>query len=192
MPPEPEPEPEPVKVKLILKGPHCWVDDATVSSDQSDHEDLDVQPEDDALQVAEDTESKDITTPVSKIESPSKTDTKQNSKRKSTLKNVVEEKKEEMNAPVVQTDKVTSKEGLEKVLQPTDTDNKGKETENLVSVVQPDIDLNGNDTSIEENYEVKLPSFICPSSERKSREAALKQWLASTCFRSGPREMPIL
>lgn len=44
----------------------------------------------------------------------------------------------------------------------------------------------------EKEHEIKLPPFICPSSEKKSRQAALKDWLAHTCFESGHRVVPIV
>lgn len=40
--------------------------------------------------------------------------------------------------------------------------------------------------------EIILPPFLCPSSEKKSREAALKDWLSKTCFRSGHKPVPVV
>lgn len=36
-----------------------------------------------------------------------------------------------------------------------------------------------------------LPSFLCPSSEKKSREAAVHDWLSSTNFHCGLASVPL-
>lgn len=37
-----------------------------------------------------------------------------------------------------------------------------------------------------------LPKFVCPSSVRKSKQAAIKEWLATTNFRHAERCVPLL
>ncbi|KAK6180199.1 hypothetical protein SNE40_012391 [Patella caerulea] len=38
---------------------------------------------------------------------------------------------------------------------------------------------------------IELPKFICPSSETKSRQTAIKDWLASTSFTCANRQIPL-
>lgn len=196
--PEPEPEPIPVKVKLVLKGPHCWVDDATVSSDQSDHEDLQI-PEEPPAPVEEPPPPPPEPVPE-KVETKNKKGKK--GKGKSVLKNSKDKSKKEQsreNAKSEASNEV-SKQPIEKVIEiaKTETVSQDKTVNNIAEPeVKPISDVNGNEfkeevIEEEKEVEIKLPSFICPSSERKSREAALKNWLATTCFSSGHREIPIL
>ncbi|KAL8572269.1 hypothetical protein ACOMHN_022505 [Nucella lapillus] len=44
----------------------------------------------------------------------------------------------------------------------------------------------------DEEGEVVLPRFLCPSSESKSRQAAIKEWLAKTSFSSACRTVPLM
>lgn len=203
--PEPEPEPEPVKVKLILKGPHCWVDDATVSSDQSDHENLDI-PDVEAQPTADEFQPVEI--PPEKVDPPKKADSKAMGRRKSAIKKTANEAKTVKNEEVVQidkdktekeaikTEKDASKEAFENALKCAKTESKEIDkpiNDTPVMNSQDVADVNRNETELpaEKEESVQLPPFICPSSEKKSREFALKQWLA-TNFRSGHKEIPIL
>ena len=40
--------------------------------------------------------------------------------------------------------------------------------------------------------ELVLPRFLCPSSETKSRQAALKHWLAHSSFQEAVRTVPMV
>ena len=44
----------------------------------------------------------------------------------------------------------------------------------------------------EEEERVALPRFMCPSSESKSRQAAIKEWLAKTSFSTACRTLPLI
>ncbi|ESP00541.1 hypothetical protein LOTGIDRAFT_157815 [Lottia gigantea] len=39
--------------------------------------------------------------------------------------------------------------------------------------------------------QIELPKFLCPSSEEKSRQVAIKDWLAGTCFTSARHQIPM-
>ena len=43
-----------------------------------------------------------------------------------------------------------------------------------------------------EEEEVILPRFVCPSSETKSRQEAIKEWLAKTSFSTACRTLPLM
>ena len=132
----PEPEVKPVHVKIQLKGPHCWVDDATVTSDTSEQE------------LADPGDSK---------------------------------KTEVGKTPLV---KRPSQQELHKIK----TENNENETKQTIEKDNPINDLNLD----EETETYNFPPFLCPSSEKKSREAAIKEWLAHTCFRSAHRGVPMV
>lgn len=179
---EPEPEPEPVKVKLVLKGPHCWVDDATITSDQSECDQVD-SPEQDGYGNAD--------TPETNQQAAKATDdTKSLSKLKPSLKQNSNIQKQPVDKNTKQV-----KEAFEKVVQEAKTEQQGQTTPNEV------MDPNNNDQvkteaaeqnlgepvntkeEVEEEKHLPLPDFICPSSEKKSREAAVKLWLATSNFK---------
>ena len=72
------------------------------------------------------------------------------------------------------------------------TENKIENVENVNKVdtdKQAQLDILGTDETIE-TY--NFPPFLCPSSEKKSREAAIKDWLAHTCFQTAHRGVPML
>ncbi|XP_076462394.1 uncharacterized protein LOC143294795 isoform X2 [Babylonia areolata] len=50
----------------------------------------------------------------------------------------------------------------------------------------------GGDKEEEEEEEAALPRFLCPSSESKSRQAALKEWLVKTSFSAACRTVPLM
>ncbi|XP_052256529.1 uncharacterized protein LOC127861853 isoform X4 [Dreissena polymorpha] len=204
---EPEPEPEPVKVKLILKGPHCWVDDATVSSDQSERDELEIQ--EDVLQTENNATVKNVsaqgqqktqTANVVKADPKAaanvvKADPKAAANLKTSSKNAADSNKQ---TALAADSKQEMKNAFEKSLQ----DLNAKEgpdmvKENLVtnhSQIIQNGDIKQNEECLKHSLiqtEPVLPSFICPSSEKKSREAELKHWLASTCFRQGIVDMPV-
>ncbi|XP_052257817.1 uncharacterized protein LOC127862654 isoform X2 [Dreissena polymorpha] len=204
---EPEPEPEPVKVKLILKGPHCWVDDATVSSDQSERDELEIQ--DDVLQTENNETVKNVsaqgqqktqTANVVKADPKAaanvvKADPKAAANLKTSSKNAADINKQ---TALAADSKQEMKNAFEKSLQ----DLNAKEgpdmvKENVVtnhSQIIQNGDIKQNEECLKHSLiqtEPVLPSFICPSSEKKSREAELKHWLASTCFRQGIVDMPV-
>lgn len=133
---DPEPEVKPVHVKIQLKGPHCWVDDATITSDTSEQEQTD--------QTGSPRDSK---------------------------------KQEVGKTPLV---KRTSQQELCK------TENVNKiEIERQTAII--------DEVAVDETTDTySFPPFLCPSSEKKSREAAIKDWLAHTCFQTAHRGVPML
>ncbi|XP_052774225.1 uncharacterized protein LOC128212878 isoform X2 [Mya arenaria] len=192
---EPEPEPEPVKVKLVLKGPHCWVDDATVSSDQSDHEEID-NTDGDVIasgdQVAKDIQQQNVAQKSENIAAG-------NQKNVPKTSIVVEKPANNQNNSKLM------KNAFEQALQNAKPDTceqtlKSNEIKNADTNVQSNTaqeNVGSNDNVLngvdEESESIpSLPDFICPSSERKSREAALKHWLATTQFSSGCSEIPVI
>lgn len=125
-PPEPEKEEKKPEVKKPLKGPHCWVDDMTITSEPVN------EPGDDTQQNAgEGTQSR------------------LNSAKSNERKTPGQEDKE--NLPVV---------------------------------------ITNADDVIEDHIE--LPKFLCPSSELKSKQAAIKDWLARTNFNHSSRCVPLI
>lgn len=125
-PPEPEKEEKKPEVKKPLKGPHCWVDDMTITSEPVN------EPGDDTQQNAgEGTQSR------------------LNSAKSNERKPPGQEDKE--NLPVV---------------------------------------ITNADDVIEDHIE--LPKFLCPSSELKSKQAAIKDWLARTNFNHSSRCVPLI
>ena len=143
--PEPEPEVKPVHVKIKLKGPHCWVDDATVTSDISDQDPTDIA---DVNQINP--------TEVQKTPEVGKT-------------------------PLIKRSSQLELQKVEKT-EVVESDHK----QSVENSIAPDV------INLSEISEENLPSFLCPSSERKSREAAIKDWLSHTCFRSGHKGVPIV
>ncbi|KAK3580993.1 hypothetical protein CHS0354_007027 [Potamilus streckersoni] len=135
-PPEQEPETKPMEMKKPLRGPHCWVDDVSVTSEVlTNPELLDVG----GTQV-----------PLKGQESEA----------------------EVQNECAVPTNDKDVKGNLQ------DEARKRAET-TLVNL-----------SKIKED--IRLPDFICRTSERKSRDTAVKDWLASTNFRYGNRSVPLL
>ena len=129
--------------RIKLKGPHCWVDDATITSDISDQEQANL-------------------------------DTNSPRDRKKQGPNV---------APLV---KRTSQQELCK------TENKTENVEN-VNKVDAEKQAPTDEIATDEKIETyNFPPFLCPSSEKKSREAAIKDWLAHTCFQTAHRGVPML
>ena len=183
------------------------MDDATVSSDQSVHEDIEANPDDIPVAVDDATvppvpEPKEEvpTKPVSRPQSKTKAKgSRKKSVGKSILKPATPETVELQKEPVSPVKKNASKEVSEKVIlnvepekkaEPSKDDNNN--TDKKSSSDKQDTETNANTTDVEKEQEIKLPTYICPSSEKKSREAALKHWLSTTCFRSGHREIPIV
>ena len=136
-------------MKIKLKGPHCWVDDATITSDISEEDSDEIHATDTDHIKATETQQ---TTEVGKNPLV---------KRSSQLGLQTHEKKE------VQ-----------------ESDNK--------QIVENDAESDTSIINLSEISQYNLPSFLCPSSERKSREAAIKDWLNHTCFRSGHKAVPIV
>lgn len=139
--PPPQPEVKVVEIPVVrkpLKGPKCWVDDATITSEKE--------------LVNED----EIASPTSKSCSPSlcKTPTKSTVNFKSLLENPGIENIQTLPEPV-----------------------KGEHSMVLEEMEQ--YTPNG------------LPSFICPSSEEKSRHEAIKDWLSKCSFNSASRCVPL-
>ena len=125
-------------MKIQLKGPHCWVDDATITSETSEQE------------LADQT----------------------NSPRDS-------KKHEVGKTPLV---KRASQQELCK-------------TENVENVNKVDTERQAaiDELATDESTETYgFPPYLCPSSEKKSREAAIKDWLAHTCFQTAHRGVPML
>lgn len=194
---EPEPEPEAINVKLVLKGPHCWVDDATITSDLSEDEGEDTV--DRINCISGQSQQADII--ADKQNSAQKPDNI--SKLKAFQKNIVTTNTKPLASPTLkQTNQQAMKDAFDKTLQsvqskPTDIINNDNNNEIINSQTQKlDNEVNNTDeTNVMEEFtgnEILLPTFICPSSEKKSREAALKDWLAHTCFRTGIRSVPVL
>lgn len=186
--PEPDPEPEPVKVKIVLKGPHCWVDDATITSESS-------------VDIADDSPDGEKTQPTQPEDNVDKSNGQKqenNGKTKMLAKLAVNANNKSLGGTFVkQTNNQTMKDAFEKAIQ--DVQSKPNDiTDNVNNA--PDVEQMGNlivnaDEKAdhkEKEPEVVLPPFICPSSEKKSREAALKDWLAHTCFRSGYKGLPVV
>ncbi|XP_021340362.1 uncharacterized protein LOC110441514 isoform X2 [Mizuhopecten yessoensis] len=139
--PSPPPPPEPVvvkepEVKKPLRGPKCWVDDATVTSECDDKAEN------------EQTTTTDGNRPVSAA--------------KSILEKRATDTPEPINNAVVQQD----------------------QAEHAALI---DSDVEGADEG--PSY---LPKFLCPSSVRKSKHAAVKDWLATTNFSRADRSVPLL
>lgn len=110
---------------------------------------------------------------------------------------VVYNTKPQLGTILKQPNQQAMKDAFENALENVQT--KPNETVNNIvnssseNVVKTETDDKKADELPEEVEEViRLPPFLCPSSERKSREAALKDWLAHTCFRSGHDVVPIL
>ncbi|XP_062622181.1 serine/arginine repetitive matrix protein 1-like [Saccostrea cucullata] len=129
-PPPPPPEPEKIvkepEVKKPLKGPHCWVDDMTITS-----EPVQELAEENQQNTGEGTQSRLC------------------SAKSNEIKNIGQV---------------------------------GKENVPLTS--------NGDETPAEDHIE--LPKFLCPSSELKSKQAAIKDWLARTNFAYSGRCVPLI
>ncbi|XP_071119097.1 uncharacterized protein [Haliotis cracherodii] len=53
-------------------------------------------------------------------------------------------------------------------------------------------DAEDADEDIKDIPENAFPAFLCPSSEKKSRQTALKYWLANTCFSCADRRVPLV
>ena len=125
-PPEPVVVPKEPKVKVVLKGPHCWVDDATVTSESD-------------------------------------------AGKTQTLDDVTN------SGVVVQTDAQGTPSPSKVCVQIQDNVNPGVEQE------------------YEENIEpIVLPKYLCPSSEKKSKEAAIKDWLFSSHFDYARGSIPLI
>lgn len=196
--PEPEPEPEPVKVKLILKGPHCWVDDATITSELSEDENED-NPEATNTAAVQDLQPNGNTERLNNTQNVDNT-----SKLKTVMKNSVNStiKTQTNTTALKQTNQQAMKNAFENTLQKVQSQQNGvanvdiNRAESFAKTQA--VEKEGIRTTHEETgddkkeHEIKLPPFICPSSEKKSRQAALKDWLAHTCFESGHRVAPIL
>ncbi|KAL3869752.1 hypothetical protein ACJMK2_042393 [Sinanodonta woodiana] len=136
-PPEQEPEVKPLEIKKPLRGPHCWVDDVSVTSElPTNPEVLDI----DGTQV--------------------------------TLKGQ-ESKADAQNECAVLTDDKDVKGALQ-------YEAKTRAETTLVNLSESKEEV------------IRLPDFICRTSERKSRDAAVKDWLASTNFRYANRCVPLL
>ena len=45
---------------------------------------------------------------------------------------------------------------------------------------------------LEEEPTIELPTFLCPSSEKKSRHEAIKHWLAKTSYTLAEKTVPLL
>ena len=155
--PEPEVVEEPPPPKLILKGPHCWVDDATVTSSHPDSEDIEAA-------------DNDIANPSGELHSDSK---------------------QELATNPTNTKIVPVKETV-----PTGVDIPDGVKCDHVQGTQEPVELNGvDDIHVEDTDSVddNLPPFICPSSEKKSREAAIKDWLySSNNLFVYPRSVPMV
>ncbi|KAL4236733.1 hypothetical protein ACF0H5_005117 [Mactra antiquata] len=188
--PEPEPEPEPVKVKLILKGPHCWVDDATITSEPPDPEELDcpdgVNP----------TSGEQLETNAEKQNSAQRIDMA--AKTKSLLKDAISANtKPSLGTMLKQPNQQAMKDAFDKALHqtvqsPADADCVcGDPNKQLLDSGRGENELI-KEQSAEEKDKIILPPFLCPSSEKKSREAALKDWLANSCFRTAHKGVPIV
>ena len=157
-------------MKVVLKGPKCWVDDATVTSEQSEeeHEEEVVEAE-----------------PAPQL--------------KGVLKSVLNMKQNTgMLAKVIASKEAHS--GISKDLNRTGKGNNIKESVKEIPKPAPETveqepvpqEPVKEDRELEVEKPVSLPPFLCPSSERKSREAAIKDWLASCCFDSASSVVPLI
>ncbi|XP_069126058.1 uncharacterized protein [Argopecten irradians] len=134
-PPPPPPEPvvvKPPEVRKPLRGPKCWVDDATVTSECDDNVDNDQTTGDGIRPVSA---AKSTTTP---------------------------------DKPVADT-----------------IDNVEQQQCQTAHVVD-------SDTEYVDDGPSYLPKFLCPSSIRKSKHAAVKEWLANTNFDHADRSVPLM
>lgn len=125
-PPTPEPEKEEKKpeIKKPLKGPHCWVDDMTITSEP----------------------------PIELTEGQQNTGEETQCRLGSAKSN-------EIKAPA-----------------PEDKEN---------------LPLTKNTDDVIEDH-IELPKFLCPSSELKSKQAAIKDWLSRTNFTYSSRCVPLI
>lgn len=159
--PEPEPEEKPAPPKLVLKGPKCWVDDATITSEPSDTEGAD---------EADGAEHDPLDNGDKKLKPDHICAPKDNKQQNGDITN---------DSKAV--GEVNGKENENLLLNELHT-NMGCTEDVIVKATEPEV----------KEPEVHLPPFLCPSSERKSREAALKDWLSNTCFQSGNRHVPLV
>ena len=125
-------------VRKPMKGPKCWVDDATITSEKE------IVNDDEVL-----SQSSKPGSPICK--SPAKS----NVSFKNLENNLVNENFQTLPEPV-------------------------KKEETMVL------------EEVEQYISNGLPPFICPSSEEKSRQEAIKEWLAKCCFDSASRCVPLL
>ncbi|XP_046585342.1 uncharacterized protein LOC124292316 [Haliotis rubra] len=175
--------------------PKCWVDDVTISSDASQHSQEDVEPV-----ASTDNKSNTQRLPATPTEAtktgPQKGLSSQieGSKinRQKSSPNLIEGPKN--------TQKVTSNlvdgaklkrygSGFINVNEQvgSETVNQGPgELDGDVEDAEKDI---SDFKDVPENV---FPTFVCPSSEKKSRQTALKYWLANTCFSCADRRVPLV
>lgn len=139
--PPPQPDVKVVEappVRKPLKGPKCWVDDATITSEK------------------EIVNEEELASQTSKPGSPvlCKTPTKPSVNFKSQVENPEVEIVQTLPEPVKKESSIVLEE-------------------------------------IEQYVPNGLPTFICPSSEEKSRQEAIKDWLAKCSFDSASRCVPL-
>ncbi|XP_060085949.1 uncharacterized protein LOC132565326 [Ylistrum balloti] len=139
-PPPPPPEPVVVKapeVKKPLRGPKCWVDDATVTSECED-----------------------------KAEN--------------------EQTTSEGNRPVSAAKSLTiSDKRTTDIIDPANSAGQQQIQGDTAAPVDSDVEGADEGPSF-------LPKFLCPSSVRKSKYAAVKEWLTTTNFNHAEKSVPLL
>ncbi|XP_076440984.1 uncharacterized protein LOC143280236 [Babylonia areolata] len=176
--------------------PHCWVDDATVSSDESLTERaLSVQNDaDDRLSL----HSQDHGVPRAQLPGtsahlprvPSPSHGGEKKKAVSLAKRVT--------SPLLKRSPSGGKAkagGCPRSLKHSSASGSkagGKSVSGEAAALAAVMEGQGVGAEGEEEEEAVLPRFLCPSSESKSRQAALKEWLAKTSFATACRTVPLM
>lgn len=70
----------------------------------------------------------------------------------------------------------------------------------IAAAAEPELQPQVSSTAVPEETELEeeeepepvLPRFLCPSSEKKSKQVAIKEWLAKTSFATACRTVPIM
>ncbi|XP_067678674.1 uncharacterized protein [Haliotis asinina] len=170
--------------------PKCWVDDVTISSDASQH----------SQEVMEAVTATDKNT--QKMPANPKEATKMGPQKG--LSSQIEGSKlnrQKSSANLIEGPKNTQKEtsnfvdgaklkrsgsGLVNVNEQVGSETVPGELDGDVEDAEKGI---GDFKDVPENV---FPTFLCPSSEKKSRQTALKYWLANTCFSCADRRVPLV
>ena len=168
-PPEPEPVAKPPEVRKPLKGPKCWVDDATIS-DESEKLDNDLVDKPDGVNTRPQSAVKTVT-----IQEKHNTVTNANKplSRMSSKANI----KAEESATLIKQDSNVNQETVRGILSAPKPEEEAQEEIELQSVISESI---------------AFPRYICPSSYRKSKNNAIKHWLHSTNFNCAEKNVPLL